>query len=74
MEYTALHFASEYGVFSIARCLLSNKDICIDSKNNTLSTPLHLACANHHFPIIELLIQKGAKLFKDKVYATRRLF
>lgn len=59
MNYTALHYACEYGLKDIA-ILLMNNGANVDIINSSGLTPLLVACESCHFDIACLLIENGA--------------
>lgn len=59
MNYTALHYACEYGLKEIA-ILLMNNGANLDVVNSSGLTPLLVACERCHFDVAYLLIENGA--------------
>ena len=58
-NYTALHYACEYGLKEIA-ILLMNNGANLDAVNSSGLTPLLVACESCHFDVAYLLIENGA--------------
>ena len=61
-EQTALHLATKYGRFDVAKKLLLYEpylDSCEDEDSNT---PLHLACLYHKTKIAKCLLENGASI------------
>jgi len=59
---TALHIATVLGFKGIATYLLDQEGCDINLGDGYGSTALHLACEEGHWPIVELLVSKGANL------------
>lgn len=53
---TALHLAARAGYVEIVGCLI-NAGAKVDSTDNQLRTPLHLACRANNLPIVRLLVE-----------------
>ena len=58
--WTALHFAASKGNSDLCRLLLT-KVTNIDPTNRNLNTPLHLATANEHKEVVEILMNNSSK-------------
>ena len=60
-EETALHLASRFGSYAVAKVLVEN-DADIGARNVQGSTPLHQAALWNHADIVALLVENGAEL------------
>ncbi|CAG0880694.1 unnamed protein product [Cyprideis torosa] len=60
--FTPLHLAALNGHVLVARSLLEQGNCDINIVNNRKQTPLLLAVSQLHFPLVELLVLKGANL------------
>jgi len=66
--FTALHLASLNNHQKVAEILIKQGKADIDSQNDALQTPLHLAVVGNSLQIVKLLVEEGADLdIKDKV-------
>jgi ankyrin repeat protein len=63
-EETPLYAASYLGKLDIVEALLDN-GADINSLNAKLMTPLMIAIINHNTPVVKLLLQKGADMYKS---------
>jgi len=63
-EETPLYAASYLGKLDIVEALLDN-GADINSLNKKLMTPLMIAIINHNTPVVKLLLQKGADMYKS---------
>ena len=62
----AIHLASKYGHFNIIQILI-NKGVAFDCANFQGQTPLMLAKLHNQWPIVNLLILKGASICRVNV-------
>lgn len=62
MQYTPLHWASQYGHLEVASLLLGN-GAGPSEKADYRDTPLHLACLLGHGAVVALLLESGADPF-----------
>ena len=66
-----IHLATIGGLLNIVKYLIEKRNIPIDSQGNNERTPLHYACSNDHFEIVEYLLSIGANIeAKDKMGKT----
>lgn len=63
---TPLHLAVDMGDYSTCYFLLEN-GADPNAINNHCQAPIHIAILNSLFPILQLLIAKGAKITKNKI-------
>ena len=66
-KQSALHFAAKYGRFSSCVQLLNSQNYknFINEKDGFGMTPLHLAAQNGHAQVVQILMQKGALIYKS---------
>ena len=65
---TSLHTAVRQGDLDSVRKLLQKDSISTNDINASYETPLHLACALGHKPIVHLLVTNGADMYKRDCY------
>ena len=65
---TLLHSAVRQGDLANAQRLILKQDISVNDVNASYETPLHLACALGHKPIVHLLATNGADMYKRDCY------
>ena len=62
-NWTALHMAAARGFAEICNLILSHADpYLLNSRTSMNRTPLHLATIHHHFSIVVMLLESGAKI------------
>lgn len=59
--FTALHYASRYGLVELCKILIHNK-ADVNCYNKKYQTPLHLAALNNKIYVIRLLLDSGANI------------
>ena len=65
---TLLHSAVRQGDLANAQRLILKQNISVNDINASYETPLHLACALGHEPIVHLLVSNGADMYKIDCY------
>ena len=65
---TLLHSAVRQGDLTNAQRLILKQSISVNDINASYETPLHLACALGHKPIVHLLVTNGADMYKRDCY------
>ena len=65
---TLLHSAVRQGDLANAQRLILKQNISVNDINASYETPLHLACALGHKPIVHLLVTNGADMYKRDCY------
>ena len=61
---TLLHSAVRQGDLANAQRLILKQNISVNDINASYETPLHLACALGHKPLVHLLVTNGADMYK----------
>jgi Ankyrin repeats (3 copies) len=72
-KMTGLHFASVFGLHTLAAKLLLEKGTEVDPKDSYSRTPLLLAAENGHEAVVRLLLEKGAKV-DSRTHMVRRRY
>ena len=65
---TLLHTAVRQGDLANAQRLILKQNSLVNDINASYETPLHLACALGHEPIVHLLVANGANMYKRDCY------
>jgi ankyrin repeat protein len=68
-----LHFASVFGLHTLAAKLLLEKGAEVDPEDSYGRTPLLLAAENGHEAVVRLLLEKGAKV-DSRTHMVRRRY
>ncbi|KAF3941734.1 hypothetical protein ABW19_dt0209979 [Dactylella cylindrospora] len=64
----AIHLASLVGARNLVQMLLEFHDVDINCRNNSLDTPLLLACRSGQFEVAMLLVDKGADVMAENAF------
>ena len=65
---TPIHIAGKKGQLPIVQYLVEKHNVDVNVKGRSDRTPLHEACINGHFQIVEYLLSKGADIEAKDMY------
>ena len=69
---TDIFVSTGFGDIDSVRALLKDDPTLVDSRTRSFCTPLHIAAANGHLRVVEILLKAGAD-FNSRAYGDREL-